>query len=631
MKSSWATPTGLIGGQALAHFEQHLENVYRRRDRVFTGLMAAQWLFGVLIAVTLSPSSWTGSVRSVHPHVYYAVFVGGAISATSMGLTLLRPGWVVTRHVVAVAQMLWSGLLIHLSGGRIETHFHVFGSLAFLAFYRDWKVLMTGTAVVVVDHLLRGLTWPESIYGIANPEWWRFLEHALWVVFEDTVLLMGIVENRREMMALAMRHAELESLNGTIEQKVVQRTEELAASREQYRALVESTRSVPWQWHLGSQRFIYVGPQGATLLGCSVDDWLRPNFWEERMHPDDRAPTEASWLSGKGSNAELDLEFRLRRNDGAYVTVRTIISNHRTDDSLRGFMLDITEQRQLEVELNHAQKLESVGRLASGIAHEINTPIQFINDSVHFVRDAFDEAQPLLEKYKALRAAAVAGPVTGELLSEIDQAEETADLPYLLEHVPKALERSIDGLARVATLVLSMKDFAHPDQKEKASADLNHALSTTLTIARNEYKYVADVETDFGELPPVLCHVNALNQAFLNLIVNASHAIAETVQGTDGRGRIRVATRRDGDHVLISISDTGGGIPESIRSKIFEPFFTTKAVGKGTGQGLSIARNIVVDKHGGTLTFESKVGVGTTFVIRLPTPIPVAHAPAAAA
>ncbi len=163
-----------------------------------------------------------------------------------------------------------------------------------------------------------------------------------------------------------------------------------------------------------------------------------------------------------------------------------------------------------------------------------------------------------------------------------------------------------------------MKEFAHPDQKEKAPADVNHALETTLEIARNEYKYVADVETDFRPLPPVYCHIGQLNQVFLNVIVNAAHAIGEVVKGTSRKGVIRVTTRPDVDQVVIAITDTGGGIPESIRAKIFDPFFTTKGVGKGTGQGLAIARSVVTDQHGGTLSFETNVGSGTTFFIRLP-------------
>jgi signal transduction histidine kinase len=225
----------------------------------------------------------------------------------------------------------------------------------------------------------------------------------------------------------------------------------------------------------------------------------------------------------------------------------------------------------------------------------------------------------LISRYRAMREAAAGGTLSPEMLAEVEQAEVDADISYLEENVPKALERSVDGLGRVATLVRSMKEFAHPDQqKEKVLADVNRSISTTMTIARNEYKYVADVETDFGELGLVPCHVSELNQALLNIIVNASHAIADVVKGTENRGKIKITTRRDGDHAVIAISDTGTGIPESARIRIFEPFFTTKEVGKGTGQGLALARSVVVEKHGGTLTFDTEMGRGTTFTIRLP-------------
>ncbi len=591
-------------------FDENLKSVHERRDHLFAHLMVVQWLFGIMLALICSPHSYVGRLHSLHVHVYYAVFVGAVLSGVPICLILFRPGWVGTRHTVAVAQALWSALLIHLSGGRIETHFHVFGSLAFLAYYRDWKVLVVNTLVVTLDHALRGVTAPESLYGVANAEWWRFLEHAFWVIFEDTVLLMGIREKVREMRALATRQAQLELLHSSVEEKVVTRTEELSASREQYRALVETTRSIPWRWDRKLARFTYVGPQAVSLLGCGVAVWLGPTFLVDRIHPDDKDRLIREWSKG-----EQDFEFRLRHDDGHYVSLRAIVSR---GHDIRGFMLDVTEQRRLEFELNQAQKLESVGRLASGIAHEINTPIQFVNDSVHFVRDAFADTVPLVERYRAVCEAAAKGAVAGVDLAAVKQAEEAADIAYILENVPKALERSLDGLERVATLVRSMKEFAHPDKKEKAPADLNHAINTTLTIARNEYKYVADVATDFGELTPVWCHVNEINQVFLNLIVNAAHAIADQVKGSDKRGRICIATRQENAEVVISIADTGGGIPESIQAKIFEPFFTTKEVGRGTGQGLSIARNVVVDKHGGSLTFDSNTGVGTTFHIRLP-------------
>ena len=326
------------------------------------------------------------------------------------------------------------------------------------------------------------------------------------------------------------------------------------------------------------------------------------------------------------------VEDKVARGESAFAVLEQNIALERIVSEKTCQLL--AQQRELEAalsslkrahaELVQAQKLESVGRLAAGIAHEINTPVQFVNDSVHFLRDAFQDLAGLLARYRRLPASA--GALDAALLSEIDEAERSADVDDLLENIPKALERSLEGLGRVATIVRSMKEFAHPDQRQKAPADLNRALASTLTIARNEYKYVAELETDYGDLPPVPCHMGELNQVFLNIVVNAAHAIESATRGIDRKGLIRVETRAEEDAVRISISDTGAGIPDEIRERIFEPFFTTKEVGKGTGQGLSIARSVVVDKHGGTLTFESELGRGTTFHIRLPLTQPDADA-----
>jgi len=276
------------------------------------------------------------------------------------------------------------------------------------------------------------------------------------------------------------------------------------------------------------------------------------------------------------------------------------------------------ERETLDLQLRQGQKLESVGRLAAGVGHEINTPVQFVSDSVHFVRDGMKDLISLIERYRGFCEKAGHRADLGDDVSEIAALENILDLSYLLEEMPKALDRALDGTSRVATIVRSMKEFAHPDQSEKAAVDLNRCVASTLTIARNEYKYVAELETDFGDLPPVVCHAGEINQAVLNIVVNAAHAIADIVAGTQIKGIVRVTTRQEGDEVVIAISDTGGGIPEEARDRIFDPFFTTKEVGRGTGQGLAIARSIVVDKHGGQLEFQTEISKGTTFFIRLP-------------
>ena len=277
----------------------------------------------------------------------------------------------------------------------------------------------------------------------------------------------------------------------------------------------------------------------------------------------------------------------------------------------------LAERGRHEVELRHAQKLEAIGRLAAGIAHEINTPVQYVGDSLHYLRDACAALDALIAACRPLVDAARAAGFAPQLIQAIDDALAHPDLELIDSEKRAAFERAFEGLARVATTVRAMKEFASPDRRDKAPADVNQAILNTLVVARNEYKYVAEVETDLGALPLVPCHVGDLSQVFLQLIINAALAIADARRGT--LGRIRIKSWREEHAVRVSVSDTGCGIPDELQSKIFEPYFTTREVGRGAGQGLAIARSIVVDKHGGTIAFESTPGRGSTFVLSLPT------------
>lgn len=264
---------------------------------------------------------------------------------------------------------------------------------------------------------------------------------------------------------------------------------------------------------------------------------------------------------------------------------------------------DITDRKAAEERMASMERHESIGRLAAGVAHEINTPIQYLKDSVSFVQDGVQE---LLEYIDALHAA----------MPEPKDPDENVE--ELRKEMPPALKLMADGLSRIAEIVRSMKDFSRADQNEVGQVDLNRSIRSTLVVARSQYSAVADAETELGEIPPVTCNGSQINQVLLSLIGNAGEAIADKVKGTAERGRIVVRSRADGEYVVIEIEDTGGGIPEEVRERVFDQFFTTKEVGRGTGQGLSVARRVIVNAHNGSLDFTSEMGKGTTFVVRLP-------------
>ncbi len=393
-----------------------------------------------------------------------------------------------------------------------------------------------------------------------------------------------------------------------------------------FKQLLQSSNTIVYTVDLNPFRGSYISDNVTRLLGYDPQQVLsEPNFWYRHLHPEDRRQVVATFRR-QMEKGEGVLEYRFRHANGdwhwIYDSFRIVRCFHGQPTELLGSWTDITERKTAEIERDHmetelrlAQKLEAVGQLASGIAHEINTPIQFVSDSAYFLQTAFEDLQQLLGQY---RTTLTKLPGHEKVAPALQQAEEEADLEYLEEEIPQTFARIFDGIERVTTIVRAMKEFGHSDQREKSPADLNKALQNTLTVARNEYKYVAEVETEFGSIPPVECLLGDINQVFLNLIVNAAHAIADVVGNSGDRGRITLRTYQDGEEVVIEIEDTGSGIPEAIAGRIFDPFFTTKEVGKGTGQGLAIARNIVVDKHGGKLSFESTPGEGTTFFIRLP-------------
>jgi two-component system, NtrC family, sensor kinase len=394
--------------------------------------------------------------------------------------------------------------------------------------------------------------------------------------------------------------------------------ERLRASEERYRDLFENASDLvcilDLDFRITSLNRIAehsIGYPHEEAMQLSLRELVEPDQWP-RIEPG-----LARLIAGA---APVKFQANLRTRDRRRITLEInprLIRRNGEAIGIQCIARDITGRDAAEMEIRQAQKLESVGRLASGIAHEINTPMQFVGDNVRFLHDAFGDLRAFFASLSERCDYSAAESPPPAFLAEFRRLAEQIDMEYLLREIPEALAQTQDGVERVVTIVRAMKEFAHPDSKGMARADINKALLNTLTVARNELKYVAEVETDFGDLPPVVCNVSDMNQVFLNLLVNAAHAIGDVVRGTEQKGKIRIHTEMEGAMALIAISDTGGGIPESIRERIFDPFFTTKEVGRGTGQGLAIARS-VVDRHKGSVTFESEVGRGTTFFLRLP-------------
>ncbi|MFH1196863.1 MAG: ATP-binding protein [bacterium] len=311
-----------------------------------------------------------------------------------------------------------------------------------------------------------------------------------------------------------------------------------------------------------------------------------------------------------------------KKDESVYTEEMTITPVKNAENIITHFIAvkeDITERKKMQTQITHLQKMESIGTLAAGIAHEINSPTQFIYDNLYFLKDAFENLSQILEFNKSIiqRTTQLS---FDEIPGKLKELFELNDLEYLNSEIPKAITQSQEGINRITEIVGAMKEFAHSGPQAQTYTDIQSNIQNTIIVARNEWKYSSEVVTEFDQmLPPILCYPGEINQVILNLIINASHTNAEKNKETGAiKGEIKISTKKEGEDAVIFIKDTGMGIPKNIRSRIFDPFFTTKEVGKGTGQGLAISHSIIVDKHGGTINFESECNVGTTFKITLP-------------
>jgi two-component system, NtrC family, sensor kinase len=805
---AYASPEITRAAALRAHelFAENLCALSKLADRMFAWLTGLELLTAIVFAVWISPHAWDADYG--HVYVWPTVFLAGLISGSTILLVRSRSGDTLTRHYIAVSQILVAGLLIHLCCGRTESNFVVLCLVAFLAFYRDWKVLVTATLVTALDHLIRGAFCPYSMYGALSASPWRAAEHTSWILFEVMFLSHFIQYSRNEAWLQAQRHAKLEGVKDKISLEVAARTSDLTKEiderikaetrlhlQNEVSALLGTDAPVEyicqhtlrviaetfeWKWgsvweinphilvmrmtdswterdnlrdfetisrstllHLGEgvPGGVWAGGDCHWLSELPIDP-TQPRleaartaglgsafafpvlqeyevvavfeFWSEQIQQPERDLIETFTAMGRAIGSylahkqderairESERRYRLMFDSNPHpmwvydlenlrflavnqsairkygysaeefhkmtildiyppAEARELLKNiplvpndsgepvqlqhltregnlidvemtsHTIDWKSRAADLvlanDVTERKRaqsekaiMEVQLRQAQKLESIGQLAAGIAHEINTPTQYIGDNARFLKDAFEDFTSLLTRYDQLLKLSEAQEIPREVVEQLASEIRATDTDYLLREIPNAIQQSIEGVERVSTLVAAMKEFSHPGTKEKTPLNLNKSIESTITVARNEWKYVAELETDYDpDLPLISCLPGEFNQVILNLVVNAAHAIGEaTGNGSQGKGLITVRTRDYADWVEIQIADSGTGIPEKARARIFDPFFTTKEIGRGTGQGLAIAYAVIVDKHGGSITFETEMGQGTTFTILLP-------------
>ncbi len=575
--------------RAEEYFRSQKQTIYAQTDSLFAKLMVMQWLAGICATLILTPFTWVGDNASINPHVWLAIFLGGVISAYPVYLARKSPGQPVTRHVMAVAQMLTGSLWIHLTGGRIETHFHIFGSLAFLAFYRDWRVLITASIVVSLDHFVRGLYWPQSVYGVVTPELGRTLEHMGWVIFENLFLFFSIRQSLQEIQHVSLRRAQVESINADIENKVRQRTVELAASEERFRQL--STFAPVGIFQTDAEgRNTYSNQLWSQISGLSSEETLGSG-WTNCVHPEDLDRTISSWKRAVQRQEEFQYEFRIIQRSGelrwVQIRARPISEGPSKLVGYVGTAEDITARKLTQDELARARdvaldsaKLKS--EFLANMSHEIRTPMNAVLGMTSLLLDT-------------------------DLT--VEQREFTTTTYSSAESLLSLLNDILD-FSKIEAGKLSL---------EKEDFDLREIVEQTLDVLA-ESAQTKGVELTGLLLPgiPVQLRGDAsrLRQLLLNLIGNAIK-FTETGEVVVRVSLLEYPTgNADKIPLRFEVRDTGIGIPSEAQSRLFQAFVqvdgsTTRRYG-GTGLGLAISKRLV-DLMEGEIGVYSTPGEGSTF------------------
>lgn len=593
-------------------FDQQRDANMKRTDRWFAKLMIFQWVAGIVASLVFTPLEWAGGASSIHINVWAAVFLGGAIASLPVYLSHTRPGETLTRHVIAISQALFSALLIHLTGGRIETHFHVFGSIAFLGFYRDWKVIVSATVVVAIDHFVRGFWWPASVFGILTSSPWRWLEHAAWVIFEDICVVRNCIESTRETKLVARQQAELENANERTEQIVRERTSQLRLSEEKFSSLVNQISGIVWEADPTTFQFTFVSNQAERLVGYPVTKWTDdPHFWHDHLHPEDRDRVVRLCRESTERGESHDFEYRMKARDGRYVWLQDLVTVQTKEGKptvLRGLMIDVTDRKRAESELRAAKEaVEEANALL----------VESLNESKRLEKES-QAANFAKSEFLATMSHEIRTPMNGvigftNLLLDSQLSDQQREFTESINHSSQILLGLINDILDISKIEAGKLTI------EKIDYDLSQAIDEVadlLAPAAEEKGIEIAVLFETGLCREMHGDLGRVRQVILNLMGNA-------VKFT-GAGHVLAsvgALPENPDMVRFQIEDTGVGIPSEKQGLLFQQFTqadssTTRRFG-GTGLGLTISKRLV-ELMGGEIGFRSEEGKGSTFWFTIP-------------
>ncbi|MDQ8181203.1 response regulator [Pelagicoccus sp. SDUM812005] len=602
-----------IDAQASVIFRTQHSKILQRTDRWFSKLMIAQWIGGIIAALIFTPLEWTGDISAIHINVWAAIFLGGAIASLPVYLSYTRPGETATRHVIAVSQALFSALLIHLTGGRLETHFHVFGSLAFLSFYRDWRVIASATLIIALDHFIRGVWWPSSVFGILTSSPWRWVEHAAWVIFEDIFIVRNCIESIREMKVQARQQAELENAHLRTERIVLERTSQLRQSQKRFSNIVNHINGIVWEADPHSFHFSFVSKQAERIAGYPLQEWTEnPSFWKDHLHPDDKERILNLCQKRTAHGESHDFEYRILTQDGSYVWLHDLVTVETNEAGepilLRGVMIDIDDRKQSEAELRAAKEaVEEANALL----------VESLNESKRLEKEA-QSANIAKSKFLATMSHEIRTPMNGvigftNLLLESPLDEEQQEFATSIQNSSQVLLNIINDILDISKIEAGKLVVENIDYDLSQAID-DVAMLLSPAAETKGVELAVKFEKDF--CPKVVGDPGRIRQVITNIANNA-------IKFTDeGHVFLRIETdSSDSSKIRIEIEDTGIGITPEQQKQLFTSFnqadsSTTRRYG-GTGLGLAISKHLV-NLMGGNIGMRSSVGAGSTFWFTIP-------------